>query len=174
MAVQKLKNACRWKNHDLLEGLQTPRNSVPDSCPGHHQPELLKNYFLFARQPPIGAGKTAVLAEVSDILTQRQIVYAAIELDALGLAHLPSAARSDGVMYNNLRSICRNCRLGRTAILSSTRNRKRCSTKTLSRHDSVRRLTASIDSMKRRVQMRDLGISQLESVARVGELNVHA
>jgi len=53
----------------------------------------------------MGAGKTAVLAESSDILAQRQIVHAAIDLDALGLAHLPSAARSDGVMYDNLRSI---------------------------------------------------------------------
>jgi len=40
----------------------------------------------------MGAGKTAVMAEASDILTRRQIVHAAIDLDALGLAHLPSAA----------------------------------------------------------------------------------
>src|ERR1700746_1021056 len=61
----------------------------------------------------MGAGKTAVMGEASDILAQRQIVHAAIDLDALGLAHLPSAdpgsaTRSDGVMYDNLRSICRN------------------------------------------------------------------
>jgi hypothetical protein len=29
-------------------------------------------------------------------------------LDALGLAHLPSAAGSDGVMYGNLQSVCEN------------------------------------------------------------------
>jgi hypothetical protein len=61
----------------------------------------------------MGAGKTAVLAEASDILGQRQIVHAAIDLDALGLAHLPSVdpasgARSDEVMYDNLRSISSN------------------------------------------------------------------
>ncbi len=56
----------------------------------------------------MGAGKTAVLAEASDILATRQIVHAAIDLDAIGLAHLPSSALSDGVMYDNLRSICRN------------------------------------------------------------------
>ena len=37
----------------------------------------------------MGAGKTAVLAEASDILALRQIAHAAIDLDALGLAHLP-------------------------------------------------------------------------------------
>ena len=40
----------------------------------------------------MGAGKTAVLGEASDILAQRQIVHAAIDLDALGLAYLPLAA----------------------------------------------------------------------------------
>src|SRR5258708_33343779 len=56
----------------------------------------------------MGAGKTAVMGEASDILTRHQIVHAAIDLDALGLAHLPSAAPSDGVMYDNLRFISRN------------------------------------------------------------------
>jgi len=56
----------------------------------------------------MGAGKTAVLGEASDILAQRQVVHAAIDLDALGLAHLPPAASTDGVMYDNLRAICRN------------------------------------------------------------------
>jgi len=56
----------------------------------------------------MGAGKTAAMGEASDILAQRQIVHAAIDVDALSLAHFPSAAISDGVMYDNLRSICRN------------------------------------------------------------------
>ena len=56
----------------------------------------------------MGAGKTAVLAEASDILTLRKIIHAAIDLDTLGLAHLPSAASTDGVTYRNLQSICEN------------------------------------------------------------------
>jgi hypothetical protein len=56
----------------------------------------------------MGAGKTAVMGEASDILARRGIVHAAIDLDALGLAYLPSAAKCDGVMYDNLRSISRN------------------------------------------------------------------
>ncbi|HWO28303.1 MAG TPA: hypothetical protein VNO32_05855, partial [Candidatus Acidoferrum sp.] len=50
----------------------------------------------------MGAGKTAVLAEASDILRLRHMAHAAIDLDALGLAHLPSSASNDEVMYRNL------------------------------------------------------------------------
>ena len=56
----------------------------------------------------MGAGKSAVLAEVADILTARRIAHAAIDVDSLGLAHLPSGTSSDGVMYENLRSVCKN------------------------------------------------------------------
>ena len=56
----------------------------------------------------MGAGKTSVLAEASDILSLRQIVHAAIDLDSLGLAHLPSADGTDSVMYRNLESVCGN------------------------------------------------------------------
>jgi hypothetical protein len=40
----------------------------------------------------MGADKTGVLGEASDILAQRRIVHAAIDMDTLGVAHLPSAA----------------------------------------------------------------------------------
>jgi MinD-like ATPase involved in chromosome partitioning or flagellar assembly len=56
----------------------------------------------------MGAGKTTVLAEAADILALRHVVHAAIDLDALGLAHLASAAGNDGVMYGNLESVFKN------------------------------------------------------------------
>src|SRR5277367_5702185 len=56
----------------------------------------------------MGAGKTSVLGEASDILALRQITHAAIDLDALGLAHIPFASGNDGVMYRNLQSVCEN------------------------------------------------------------------
>ena len=126
----------------------------------------------------MGAGKTAVLGEASDILAQRQIVHAAIDLDALGLAHLPSAARSDGVMYDNLRSICRNyAALGVQRFLlaraiEDDAQLRLCRDIIPAANTAVCRLTASVEAMKRRVQMRDLGISQREYVARVAKLNV--
>lgn len=125
----------------------------------------------------MGAGKTSVLAEASDILAQRQIVHAAIDLDALGLAHLPSAARSDGVMYDNLRSICRNyAALGVRRFLVARAiedgaQLKLCRDIVPVVNTVVCRLTASIEAMKRRVQTRDSGISQQECATRVAKLN---
>ena len=126
----------------------------------------------------MGAGKTAMLGEASDILAQRQIVHAAIDLDAFGLAHLPSAARIDGVMYDNLRSVCTNyATLGVQRFLvaraiEDSAQLELCRDIIPAVNTVVCRLTATIEEMKRRVQMRDLGISQREYVARVAKLNV--
>src|ERR1700722_3955476 len=56
----------------------------------------------------MGAGQPAVLPEASDILRRCHLAHAAIDLDALGLAHLPSSASDDDVMYRNLQSVCKN------------------------------------------------------------------
>ncbi|HEV3421384.1 MAG TPA: hypothetical protein VG075_13835 [Candidatus Acidoferrum sp.] len=126
----------------------------------------------------MGAGKTAVLGEASDILAERQIVHAAIDLDALGLAHLPSAVPSDGVMYDNLRSICRNyVALGvqRFLVARAIEDRAQlnlCRDIIPAANSVVCRLTATVETMKRRVQLRDLGVSEREYVVRVANLNV--
>jgi hypothetical protein len=126
----------------------------------------------------MGAGKTAVMAEASDILAQRGIVHAAIDLDALGLAHLPSAARSDGVMYDNLRSVARNyAALGVQRFLvaraiEGEAQLKLCRDIIPAANTVVCRLTASTEEAERRVEMRDVGVSQQEYVARVAKLNV--
>jgi hypothetical protein len=125
----------------------------------------------------MGAGKTAVLGEATDILAQRQIVHAAIDLDALGLAHLPSAAPSDGVMYDNLRSICRNyTALGVQRFLvaraiEDDAQMRNCRDIIPAANTVVCRLTARVETMKGRVQARELGTSQSEYVARVEKLN---
>ena len=61
--------------------------------------------FLLIITGSMGAGKTSVLGEASDLLVRRQIAHAAIDVDALGLAYLPAATRSDDAMYSNLRSV---------------------------------------------------------------------
>lgn len=125
----------------------------------------------------MGAGKTAVLGEASDILAQRQIVHAAIDLDGLGLAHLPSAAPSDGVMHDNLRSLCSNyAALGVQRFLlaraiEDDAQLRLCREVIPATNTVVCRLSASIETMKYRVLMRDVGISQREYVARVAKLN---
>ena len=126
----------------------------------------------------MGAGKTAVLGEASDILALRHITHAAIDLDALGLAHLPSAAGSDGVMYRNLQSVCRNySSLGVRRFLLARAMEDRaelelCRGAVSAKNTVVCRLTASIGTMEHRVKMRDPGVSRPRYVARVAELNV--
>jgi hypothetical protein len=130
----------------------------------------------------MGAGKTAILAEASDILIHRQIVHAAIDLDALGLAHLPSANRAsatptDAVMYDNLRSICTNYaalgvqRFVVARAIEDAAQLKLCREIIPAVSTIVCRLTASLEAMQHRVQIRDPGISQSELVARVAILN---
>jgi hypothetical protein len=125
----------------------------------------------------MGAGKTSVLAEASDILALRHVVHAAIDLDALGLAHLPSAADNDGAMYRNLESVCRNyAALGVTQILLARAMEDRaelelCSSVVAAANTQVCRLTASIDTMQQRVKTRESGVLQREFVDRVAILD---
>ena len=125
----------------------------------------------------MGAGKTSVLAEASDILALRHIVHAAIDLDALGLAHLPSAAATDGVMYRNLQSVCENyAALGVTRLLLAGAMEDRaelelCRTAVSAVNTTVCRLTAGIDTMRQRVKMRESGVLQRQYVDRVTTLD---
>lgn len=126
----------------------------------------------------MGAGKTSVLAEASDILTLRQIAHAAIDVDALGLAHLPSGVRNDAVIYGNLRAVCENyAALGVQRFLLARAMEDRdqlelCRDIVPATNTMVCRLTASIATMKQRVKLRETGLSQREYVARVAKLNV--
>lgn len=125
----------------------------------------------------MGAGKSTVLAEASDMLALRHIAHAAIDLDALGLAHLPCAASNDGVMYRNLQSVCENyASLGVKRLLLARAIEGRaelelCSGVVLATNTVVCRLSASIEAMQQRVKMRESGVSRQEYVARVAKLN---
>jgi adenylylsulfate kinase len=55
----------------------------------------------------MGAGKTTTMAEASDLLDERGIPHAAIDFDALGLAHMAGQARND-LMFRNLDAVCAN------------------------------------------------------------------
>jgi hypothetical protein len=125
----------------------------------------------------MGAGKTAVLGEASDILASLQIVHAAIDVDALGLAYLPLAASSDGVMYDNLRSICGNYgahgvrKFLLARAIEDDERLKLCRQIVPAANTVVCRLTASIETMTRRVETRDSGMLQPKYVARIEELS---
>jgi hypothetical protein len=125
----------------------------------------------------MGAGKSSVLGEASDILALRNIPHAAIDLDAFGLAHLPSHAKNDVVMYRNLRCVCKNyAALGIRRFLVARAIEDRATLETCRKAVSARsatvcRVTANLASMQKRVRMRELGILQRRFVARVATLN---
>ena len=125
----------------------------------------------------MGSGKTTVLAEASDILALGHIMHAAIDLDALGLAHLPSAASNDGVMYRNLQSVCKNYashgvkRLLLARAMEDRAELELCRGVVLATNTVVCRLAASIETMQQRVIVRELGVLKREYVARVAELD---
>jgi len=125
----------------------------------------------------MGAGKTSVLGEASDILALRHIAHAAIDLDALGVAHLPSASGNDVVMYRNLQSVCENyASLGVRKVLlaravENHAELELCRSAVSAKGVVVCRLTASIETMERRIKGRESGLSQREYVARVAKLN---
>lgn len=126
----------------------------------------------------MGAGKTTVLGEASDILALRDIAHAAIDLDGLGLAYLPSASGNDGVLYRNLQCVCQNyASLGVKRLLLARAMEGRaelelCRAVVSATNTVVCRLTAGIETMEQRVKMRELGVRQEEYTARVAKLNV--
>jgi hypothetical protein len=125
----------------------------------------------------MGAGKTSALAEASEILSLRDIAHAAIDLDTLGLAHLSSGACNDAVMYDNLGSVCKNYaavgvqRFLLARALEDRSELERCRDIVRASNIVVCRLTASLTAMRRRVKMRETGVSQREYVACVANLN---
>lgn len=125
----------------------------------------------------MGAGKTSVLGEASDILTTRRIVHAAIDLDALGLAHLPSPTASDAVMYRNLESVCRNFEVSgvrRLLLARAIENRAEfelCRNIVSAPNVVVCRLTASLEAMEQRINVRESGLLHQQYVTHVVKLN---
>src|SRR5258708_7593257 len=126
----------------------------------------------------MGAGKATIMGEASDLLALHQIYHAAIDLDALALAHLPFGACNDDVMYANLRSLCENYsalgvqRFLLARAMEDHAQLERCRDVIRATNTVVCRLTARIDAMEERVRMRESGVLQREYVARVAKLNV--
>jgi len=105
------------------------------------------------------------------------MAHAAIDLDALGLAHLPPATSNDDVMYRNLRSVCKNYaslgvkRLLLARAIEVSAELELCRRVVSARNTVVCRLEASIKAMEQRVKERESGVFQRRYVARVAKLN---
>jgi DNA repair ATPase RecN len=125
-----------------------------------------------------GAGKTSILSEASDILALRHIVHAAIDVDALGLAFIPPFANNDDAMYANLRCVCKNyAALGvqRFLLARAVEDRGQLEVwrnATSATETVVCRLISSIETMQRRIQIRETGVLGQQYIDRVAKLNL--
>ena len=125
----------------------------------------------------MGSGKTAVMAEASDILALRGIPHAAIDLDMLGFAHLPTGAENDDVMYRNLQAVAGNyVALGvdRFLLARAIENHaelERCRAAVAATEVTVCRLTALVETMQQRIGSRELGVCRGKYIERVTTLN---
>jgi hypothetical protein len=125
----------------------------------------------------MGAGKTTVLAECSDLLTIRGMTHEALDLDALGLAHMESTVDHDALMYRNLESVCANyatygvTRLLLARAVQDRTELERCRKIVAAGSTVVCRLAASMETMQERVKIRERGIWQAKYVHRVADAN---
>jgi steroid delta-isomerase-like uncharacterized protein len=124
----------------------------------------------------MGAGKTTVMAEASDLLSANGIVHAAIDADTLGMVFQPSGSATD-MMYRNLAAIWANfaaAGVNRLLLAEAVEHRgelERIRMAVPGAEITVCRLIARIETMRGRVRLREPGILQDKFVARVTELN---
>jgi hypothetical protein len=120
----------------------------------------------------MGAGKTTVLCEASDLLTAARVAHAAIDLDALGAVYVEGAAASDLAM-RNLASVWNVYAAAgvRHALLAGAiedaAELRRIRAAVPSGDLQICRLVAPTAVMERRVAQRDTGIHRDRYVARV-------
>jgi len=124
----------------------------------------------------MGSGKSTVLAAATDLLTLEGIPHAAIDLDTLGVCHLPVEVNGTGVGLRNLRCVWENyAALVLNRLLLATAIETRMALEA-SRHavaakrTVICRLRLSVETMQRRVRLREPGSFQQDFVARVTEL----
>jgi hypothetical protein len=119
----------------------------------------------------MGCGKTTVLGEASDVLTSQGTAHAAIDLDAIATPLLAPEAATD-IAVRSLGAIYRNVTAtGISRVLLAAAVETRADLGRLADAMSpselvVCRLTASVDTMERRLRIREPGMHQDLFVAR--------
>lgn len=123
----------------------------------------------------MGAGKTTVLAEATDLLASARIAHAAIDLDFITIAYTPQELPED-LKLRNLAALWKNySEMGITNLLLSEpivslEAREQLRRTIPCRELVVCRLRARLSTMQRRVGQRELGIFREKYIARVAEL----
>jgi hypothetical protein len=124
----------------------------------------------------MGAGKTAVMGEVSDLLLARGIQHAAIDLDMVQTPLLPDD-QSNQVALKNAAALFQNCHdasIDRFIVACAIENRKQLDDLTSAAGATnviVCRLTATHQTMADRLRVREPGLRQQEFIERARELD---
>jgi len=125
----------------------------------------------------MGAGKTTVLSEVSDLLAEEHIPHGAIDLDWLGVMYPSQGEHGERLSFANLAAIwpCyKNAGARRLVVACVVEDRSEL------RHYEkavpgaevvVCRLTASSETMRDRLRVREPGLFQPKALARSTELD---
>jgi ribose 1,5-bisphosphokinase PhnN len=119
----------------------------------------------------MGAGKTAVMGEASDVLLSRSINHAAIDLDIVATPLLPERLSHD-VYLKNIAALFNNCRsagIDRSVVAAAIEHRTQLEEfRTASQATAiiVCRLTAAHETMAARLRTREPGARQEEFVER--------
>ena len=119
----------------------------------------------------MGAGKTTVLGEASDLLTAEGILHAAIDLDGLSIGQMP-----DDMTARNLAAVWSNyagagiTRLLIAEAIDSADKLERIRRAVPGAEIVVCRLRASLGTMQERVRVREPGMRQEEFIRRVVDL----
>lgn len=122
----------------------------------------------------MGAGKTTILGEASDLLTESNIAHAAVDVDALGIYHVPGALTD--LEGENLAAVWRNYaavgidRLLIALALESAADLERLRSALRDAELTVCRLRAGVKTMRGRVRQRERGIFRVRYVDRVATL----
>ncbi len=126
----------------------------------------------------MGAGKTTIMGEISDLLIEADVSHAALDFDCLWQAHPhpPDDPDGSGLAFRNLKSLWPNYRaagIGRLVIARAVENRAELA----HYRDAIPgaeivvcRLTAPIKTMHDRLRLREPGIFQRQFLARSTEL----
>ena len=125
----------------------------------------------------MGSGKTTVLGEASDILSERRVVHAIVDLDAIGTVLLLPDDASQDLSIRNLQAVVANfTAAGVTRLLLAAAVESRDHLQALRGAMSepelvVCRLTAAAETMERRLRVREPGMHQDQFVIRSRELD---
>jgi hypothetical protein len=123
----------------------------------------------------MGAGKSTVMAEASDLLTAHGVVHAAVDLDGLGIVH-DGGRRGSDIAFVNLQSVWRNFAadgidaLVVAAALETAADLDRLRAASAAERVVVCRLRAPVGIMQARVRVREPGMLQAQLVDRVAAL----